>query len=326
MSSFRAGCYRAVFLLAALYNLGFGLWAALTPTAFFTNFELEPPRYPAIWACLGMVIGLYGAGYGFAARRLDRAFPFIAIGLAGKVLGPIGWSLIVARGEWPLRTLPLIVFNDLIWWLPFALFLLDGTGCGARVRALAPVACAGSNLVAVIALATVLRPGTSIEPDPAARLAYVQRHLVSWRLGWASWMVAAISLIAFYAWWGERLRRRRLAFAALAVACAGLVCDLLAESLWIGWPAADLHRLDRLATVLTGGVANGLYTIAGIVLTLATGELRGVLRMAAWWMWAAGLALSAAAFAGSPLWIAAATGMLFMIFCPWVILVGRVLR
>lgn len=123
----RATFYRVVFWLAAAYNVAFGLWAGCWPRAFFDLFALEAPRYPSLWACLGMVVGVYGLGYAYAARRLDAARPFIAIGLLGKVLGPVGWVATVARGELPIRTFPLVLLNDLIWWVPFALFLLEGT-------------------------------------------------------------------------------------------------------------------------------------------------------------------------------------------------------
>src|SRR5262250_1553965 len=151
MPLYRAALYRLIFAAAAFYNVAFGLWAALTPHSFFTFFDLAPPLYPAIWACLGMVIGLYGLGYAYAAARLDRAAPFVAIGLLGKLLGPAGWILTVARGEWPVRTLTLILFNDVIWWLPFALFLLDRTRFAAALRRLAPVACAVANLIGIVA-------------------------------------------------------------------------------------------------------------------------------------------------------------------------------
>ena len=127
MSEHASRVYRLIFAAAAAYNIVFGLWASLAPRAFFALFHLQPATYPAIWACLGMVVGIYGVGYAYAAWRLDRAFPFIAIGLAGKVLGPIGWVMSVHSGELPFRTFPLIVFDDLMWWLPFAMFLLEGT-------------------------------------------------------------------------------------------------------------------------------------------------------------------------------------------------------
>jgi len=118
--------YRLIFGLAAIYNIAFGLWTCLWPQSFFQLMKMVSPNYPSLWSCLGMVVGLYGLLYGYSACRLDRAFPIILIGLLGKILGPLGWVIAVRSGEWPLRTLPLVVFNDLIWWVPFALFLLKG--------------------------------------------------------------------------------------------------------------------------------------------------------------------------------------------------------
>jgi len=112
--AYRAGMYRGVFRAAALYNIAFGLWAGLDPQAFFRWMELDPPRHPAIWQCVGMVVGVYGVAYAYAAERLDLGRPLIAVGLLGKVLGPIGLAFTVQAGEWPLRTLPLCAFNDLI--------------------------------------------------------------------------------------------------------------------------------------------------------------------------------------------------------------------
>jgi hypothetical protein len=134
----RAWLYQWVFGLAAIYNVAFGMWAVIWPLSFFRLFEMQPPRYPAIWQCLGMVVGLYGLAYGYAAWRLDRARPFVVIGLAGKILGPIGWAMSVHAGEFPSRTFPLIAFNDIAWWLPFVAFLLEGIRRGKRSE--------GSNL------------------------------------------------------------------------------------------------------------------------------------------------------------------------------------
>ena len=118
-----AALYRLVFGLAAIYNLAFGLWTCLRPQSFFEWLKMVPPNYPSIWSCLGMVVGLYGLLYAYAALCLNLAFPIIFVGLTGKILGPVGWLLAVRSGEWPLRTFPLVLFNDLIWWVPFVLFL-----------------------------------------------------------------------------------------------------------------------------------------------------------------------------------------------------------
>jgi hypothetical protein len=322
----RARLYRLIFGVAALYNLGFGLWAGFWPEHFFDLTRLAPPLYPALWRCLGMVVGVYALGYAYAARRLDRAHPFIAIGLLGKVLGPLGWLATVATGEWPLRTFTLIVFNDLIWWLPFALFLLEGSALGRRARGLAPFACAALNALASVVLLATLRPGTEAEPSLAARAAYIAAYPALWRGGWLVWMAAAISLLGFYAWWGARTPRHGAALAAFALGSAGLVCDLFAESLYIGWFPQHLPELQRPAALLTSGLANGLYTLAGITLTQASPWLRGPARWWAWGAWLSGLALSAAAVAGSPAFMAVAAAGLMLLFCPFAAWLGWHLR
>jgi len=117
--------YRSVFSLAALYNVAFGLWTILWPQSFFDHLRMPPPNYPGIWRCLGLVVALYGFLYAYAGLKLDRARPIIVVGLAGKILGPVGWLALIHSGEWPVRTFPLILLNDLVWWLPFAFFLVE---------------------------------------------------------------------------------------------------------------------------------------------------------------------------------------------------------
>ena len=313
---FRARLYRLIFGLAAAYNIALGLWAVLTPHGFFDLFRLAPPRYPAIWSTLGMVLGLYGLLYAYAALHLEWARPVVAVGLAGKILGPIGWMLAVHAGELPMRTFALIAFDDIVWWLPFALFLLEGTDAGTRIRALAPHACAAANLLAAAALLLVLRPGLTVA-ELASRAAYVVEFALVWRLGWGLWIAAALTLVAFYGWWGARVRNWTLATVAFGIAVAGIACDVSAESLLLGWLPADFESTTRLATILTGGAANGLYTIAGIVLTLVTPFRSAGFRAWTWAVWVAGVFLSAFSLAGWIAGIAVSTAILFILFCPW---------
>jgi hypothetical protein len=117
--------HRAVFLAAGVYNIAWGLYAVFDPNWFFRAAGLEPLNHPEIFACLGMVIGLYGVLYLEVARRAERGFPIAAIGLAGKLLGPIGLAFPLLSGRWPLRAVMLCVTNDVIWWVPFAIYLID---------------------------------------------------------------------------------------------------------------------------------------------------------------------------------------------------------
>ena len=121
----RRGLHRATFGLAAVYNLGWGLFTAANPQWFFRFSGMPPINHPEIYACLGMVIGVYGIVYAEVARRPEHGWLMAAVGFLGKVLGPIGMLELVSTGVWPVRAAYLCLTNDVIWWVPFALYLKD---------------------------------------------------------------------------------------------------------------------------------------------------------------------------------------------------------
>ena len=190
----------------------------------------------------------------------------------------------------------------------------------ASVRALpaAPLVCAALNFAATLVMAFVLAPATPIVTDAAERSAYVQAHPLAWRLGWAVWIAAALSLLAFYAWWRVRIGA---SIVPVALAAGGLVADVTSETMLILYDTATAP----FAFVLTGVVANGLYTACGIWLTLAM-RLSTAERIWAAAMWTAGIALSIATLAGLYLLAAVATALLFALFCPWCVYLAGKLR
>ena len=117
--------HRVVFVAAGLYNLAWGVYSALDPQWLFRFSGLPPLNHPAIFACLAMVIGLYGVLYLEVARVPERGFLLAAVGFVGKVLGPIGLLVLIWNGTWPLRSIVLCLTNDFVWWLPFGLYLKD---------------------------------------------------------------------------------------------------------------------------------------------------------------------------------------------------------
>lgn len=121
----RRSLHRGVFLAAAGYNVLWGLYSAADPQWLFRFSGLPLLNHPPIFACLGMVIGVYGIVYAEVARRPEHGFLLAAVGLLGKVLGPIGLAGLILRGEWPPATLVLCLTNDFIWWVPFSLYLYD---------------------------------------------------------------------------------------------------------------------------------------------------------------------------------------------------------
>lgn len=115
---------RQILLAAAVYNIVWGAFAILSPLTLFGLCGFDPlPNYPELWQCIGMIVGVYGVGYGIAARDPFRHWPIVLVGLLGKIFGPIGFVGAVTSGRFPLAMGWTILTNDLIWWLPFGVIL-----------------------------------------------------------------------------------------------------------------------------------------------------------------------------------------------------------
>jgi small multidrug resistance pump len=119
----RTGWMRGVLYAAAAYNFAWGALAVACPLLLFNWSGMAHPRYPELWQCIGMLVGVYGAAYAFAARDPFRLWPIVFAGLLGKVLGPIGFGYAALQGRLPWSFGWTILSNDLIWWIPFGAIL-----------------------------------------------------------------------------------------------------------------------------------------------------------------------------------------------------------
>ena len=119
---------RSVLKLAGIYNILFGIWAVGWPSAWFEISGMELPKYPFIWQCVGMIVGVYGVGYLAASTAPLRHWPIVLVGFMGKVFGPMGFFWAASQGELPWQAGWMLFFNDLIWWVPFAM-ILWATAC-----------------------------------------------------------------------------------------------------------------------------------------------------------------------------------------------------
>jgi hypothetical protein len=121
----RRSLHQAVFVAAGVYNIAWGLTTALYPQWLYRMTGGATPDRAEVASALGLVIGLYGVLYLEVARVPERGALIAAVGLAGKILGPIGLIVLIAKGTWPASSLLISATNDLIWWIPFALYLHD---------------------------------------------------------------------------------------------------------------------------------------------------------------------------------------------------------
>jgi hypothetical protein len=138
-------------------------------------------------------------------------------------------------------------------------------------------------------------------------------------------MIAAISLGGFFCWWAARSPKPRLARTALVIGFAGLFADFFSDALFIGWLPERYASLAPFTTFVSEVVANGLYSIAGTILMLASPPMRPGFRAWGWIVWIAGFALVAA---GAMRWDAAivvSSGVLLAVFIGWVSVATRFL-
>lgn len=182
-----------------------------------------------------------------------------------------------------------------------------------------PLVTAAANGIAAVALATALAPGTSLASGPG-NAAYIAAHLSLWRAGWALWMLAALSLLAFFAWWSRRVGGPAIARIAIAIGALGVIADVTAEARLIAWsPELDVSGALRQS----GVVANACYSIAGALLMRATPGLPHQLAWWGWTVWLLGFGLTAAAAISSDTASAILTAAIFILFVPWLVVAGR---
>ncbi|MCA9212722.1 MAG: redoxin domain-containing protein [Planctomycetales bacterium] len=112
---------------AGAYNLVWGGIAIAMPQTMLLWLGVEAPNNAAVfWQCIGMMVAVYGFAYLIAARNPFQLWAITFVGLLGKIFGPIGFVVAVANEVLPLTFGWTILFNDLIWWIPFGIILWSG--------------------------------------------------------------------------------------------------------------------------------------------------------------------------------------------------------
>ena len=110
---------------AAIYNVLWGVWVVLKPDHFFKLTGMEPLTHPMVLQGMGMVIGVYGLGYWLASYNPIKHWPIVAVGLLGKIFGPLGFIINYVQGSIPFEFIYTLITNDFIWWVPFFLILKE---------------------------------------------------------------------------------------------------------------------------------------------------------------------------------------------------------
>jgi hypothetical protein len=214
--------------------------------------------------------------------------------------------------------------------------LVRGTVLGRQLARFAPWICALLHTAALVAMVYPLQQGMLTQPDIVMRGRFIVEHASEWTAAWSVWMLTAMSLVG---WWGSRLDAAAISTIAVLIAAVGMVCDLTGEALSVlllvesappigtaesmsTWDAARFLHIERIATLLTAGASNALYTLGGMLLTLATPELPRWVRAAMWGTWLAGVAMTAAGLLNHVGGMMVATAVLFPLLISWIAWMG----
>jgi hypothetical protein len=173
------------------------------------------------------------------------------------------------------------------------------------------------HLLAGASMALILSRGLETNSDFHERLAFLTNHRGLWTAGWLTWTAAAFAILYFYAVFVEaHPQAPRL---AVLLTVSAIAPDLAAQSVEIGVLPGLAHRaiatnaapelflmMHRIAVLMSGYVANGLYSLTAFILAWSTR------RAFPTWVWVAGIAVGIFGFALSAAALFdSATGMLW---------------
>jgi hypothetical protein len=173
-----------------------------------------------------------------------------------------------------------------------------------------------------LGMALKMRPGTPLVPLEE-RMTFLAAAPLGWQLGWAVWALAALALLAYFVILSEYLDSpvRR---AALACVAAAIAVDLSCDSLQIVLLPMAAHGqagifllIERAVGLLGTLIANGLYTLAAVLVTFRL--RRPIDRILGAALGAAGAAMCVGGLLDLPRVIEISTGPTIILYCGWAI-------
>jgi len=149
---------------------------------------------------------------------------------------------------------------------------------------LTAVVCVLVHTAAAFAMLLLLKNGLDTNEDLHARCQYIVQNHVSWTIGWLSWNMCALVILAFFVAFARAHVRPSSVILniVLCIASVAVANDLAAEAIEMGLIpqfaqvylnsgiSASFLSFHRIVVLLSGFVANSMYTLAVLLCVLAT--------------------------------------------------------
>ncbi len=163
--------------------------------------------------------------------------------------------------------------------------------------------------IAGLAMALILQHGLMSNSDVLQRLRFITENSGWWIGAWLTWNAAALSILYFYVTFARAHRRagqssREVVKFAVLVSVAAVAVDLAAEAIELEvlpglahevllddteqTSGASFHMflvVHRIAVMMTGFLANGLYTVSAVLLVWSSMQAYPK------WIWMGGFAV-----------------------------------
>jgi hypothetical protein len=211
--------------------------------------------------------------------------------------------------------------------------------------------CFLTHVLALGAMLLVIQPGLLVGTE-VSRREFIAAHAVAWQISWVIWMPASLGLVLLFLAWADTLERVKtrhpsplrsgdysgasllgvaLCFAGVIVdwlnetMLAALVPSLAAQATTDAFAASLLSWWERYYLATSLGLANGLYSLGGLVLSVLSFKTSGFPRWLAWFStvaWVAALGISFFGVLGDRGGIFVASAIAFALFMPWILVLG----
>ena len=195
------------------------------------------------------------------------------------------------------------------------------------------------HALALGAMLFVIQPGLLMGTE-VARREFIAAHPVAWQIGWLIWMPASLALVLLFLAWADTLEFKVWGMMAVALCFAGAIVDWLDETLLVGlvptlaaraaseaFAASLFGWWERYYLVASLGLANGLYSVGGLLLSVLAFKTHGFPRWLAWLSavtWAFSLAISFFGLLNDRGGIFVVSAVAFALFMPWILVLGYV--
>ena len=109
---------RGVLLLAAIYNLAWGIFIYNFPDAFYHWVTESTGETPDVISYQGVGVLIFAVLYFISALYPQKFWYFIIIGVLSKIIGSIWFYLDIMDQQATKRFLFHVIMNDIAWVIP----------------------------------------------------------------------------------------------------------------------------------------------------------------------------------------------------------------